>query len=178
VVPKGVVARQKRPSERLSLWRHSVLRESRAGGMPFLRGGTRMNCPHCSAEMGEPAADWIPLLCPDCTLAGPRDVLEKLGARIADLEAQRDAQTSRAWLEDRIVDLEQQLEAERDRRIEAERPATILAEAERLLRELEVHMVAIIAGGVTLWGRLRRKIHSRGTLADAVARLEKEQSNG
>lgn len=62
-------------------------------------------------------------------------------------------------------------------------PAGILAEAERLLREREVHMVALRqngdgTGGVTLWGLDGRKIRSRGTLVEAVARLEKERGKG
>lgn len=63
------------------------------------------------------------------------------------------------WQDDRIVDLEQQLEHERDRRIVAERelerltsPACVLAEAERLLREAGAQFIYLSQadGGQTM----------------------------
>lgn len=93
-----------------------------------------MLCVNCHADVSEHVTEYGDHACAACGLAGPRDVLEALGRKLAF--------TAHTWLEDRIVSLEQQLEAERDRRIEAERelerlrsPAAVLAEAERLLRE-------------------------------------------
>jgi len=99
-----------------------------------------MTCPHCAEPM-HADDEYGDQACPACGLAGPREVLEALAARLS--------------------------------------PAGVLEAAERALREREVHMVALRkASGVTLWGVSRCKITSRGTLADAVGRLDKPQVTG
>ena len=137
-----------------------------------------MICPHCAAPIGEHVTDYGDHACAACGLCGPRDVLEALARKFAF--------ASHVWLEDRVVDLEQQLEAERDRRIEAERltSESVLNQAEVLLRDRGVYTVTLRqkrdndGGGVTLRGYDLRKVRSRGTLARAVARLEKERDHG
>jgi uncharacterized membrane protein YcjF (UPF0283 family) len=85
--------------------------------------------------------DYADFACAQCGLAGPREVLEAIAHNLRELMqllareqlqvasasiANRDAASTTSWLEDRIVDLEQQLEQERDRRIEAEQRSRAL----------------------------------------------------
>ena len=55
-----------------------------------------MNCPNCGATMGEPLDEWGPHVCPDCTLAGPRDVLECVADALSMREAVKERLTSHA----------------------------------------------------------------------------------
>jgi hypothetical protein len=102
-----------------------------------------MKCPNCD-EATTPDHD-DRLYCTACGLAGPREVLEALAARLA--------------------------------------PAGVLEAAERVLRERGVYTITLRVrcdadgGGVTLRGRNLRKIRSKGTLAGAVARLERVESS-
>ena len=112
-----------------------------------------MKCPNCGGELVcvRASRDSV-LTCKDCYLGGPRAELEALAAKLSAVEAELIAETraqeaedcetvnrvtgrsynpapaDTGWLEDRIVSLEQQLEQERDRRIEAERERDELAD--------------------------------------------------
>lgn len=85
------------------------------------------------------------------------------------------------WLEDRIADLENQLEAERDRRIEAERelerlksPAGVLGEAEKLLDT--AHVIELVT--LPSRRRLKRSLDPRDYYGDTLAEAYEQLTKG
>jgi chromosome segregation ATPase len=95
--------------------------------------------------------------------------LEHMQDEVASLRAVALSTPDASWQDDRIVDLEQQLEAERDRRIEAERElagCVPLADVQKLLATCEERY----AGGATasdvldelVWFVVARNAAARG----------------